>query len=85
VRARIAVAAGDFAEAAVALAAAEERVPGDASVALARAELALATGAEDAAVAVRKFRELTAALPLLLLGEDLARLEARLAAAAPPA
>jgi Zn-dependent protease with chaperone function/tetratricopeptide (TPR) repeat protein len=84
VRARIAVAAGDFTEAAVALAAAEERVPGDASVALARAELALATGAADAAVAVRKFRELAAALPLLLLGEDLARLEARLAAAAPP-
>ncbi|HZN38468.1 MAG TPA: M48 family metalloprotease [Planctomycetota bacterium] len=75
----IALARGDMPGATAALAKAERLDPGGSITVLARAELDVATGATGVAFSVQALRELSERLPLAFLGDDVARLEGRLA------
>lgn len=79
VAALIAVARDDRQSAVAAIEKAERLDPGGTVTVLARAELDVAAGAASAATSVQRLRELHEKLPLAFLGDDVARLEGRLA------
>lgn len=82
--ARIATARGDLAAARTALAAAERLAPGEPRVLLARAELAIAAGAPEAAADFAAAEAACARTLFLHADADLAEVRARLAAVPPP-
>ena len=75
----IALARGDTQGATAVLAKAERLDPGGSTTVLARAEFDVATRAAGAAASVQTLRELSEQLPLAFLGDDVAKLEGRLA------